>query len=139
MTVAMRVRRLRQRRARIEIIPLIDVTFLLLVFFIYLSLSMTIHKGIRLRLPMAETVKRDRTEAVEVSVDREGRVFLDQSQVAMEDLQEAIRGRVASLGVDQVTLRGDKDVAYEQIMDVLDRIRQAGVGKVSLEAQGKER
>jgi biopolymer transport protein ExbD len=133
----MRIRREERRRARIEIIPLIDVTFLLLVFFIYISLSMTIRQGIPLRLPLAETVERDRTEAVEVSVDRSGQVYLNEKPVALEKLCETLRARVSDQSVKQVVLRGDKRVTYERMVEVLDRIREAGIGKVSLEALGK--
>lgn len=134
----MRVRREKQRRARIEVIPLIDVTFLLLVFFIYLSMTMTIHRGIPVRLPEATTAERDRTEAVEVSVDRNGQVFVNRDRVALEDLEGVLRSRIGDQEEDRVILRGDKRAAYEHIMDVLDRIRQAGVARVSLDAQGRE-
>ena len=80
-----------RKRARIEMIPLIDVTFLLLVFFIYLSLSMTVHRGIPLNLPQASTVESARAKVIEVSVDPEGEVFVDGVNVPLESLSVLLK------------------------------------------------
>lgn len=134
----MRIRRGERRRPRIEIIPLIDVTFLLLVFFIYLSMSMSIDRGIPLRLPLAETARVQRLDALKVSVDKGGRIYVNQTPVTLESLADVLRKEMRTKIADRVSLRGDRAVTYQLVMDVLDRIRQAGIGKVTLEARGEE-
>jgi biopolymer transport protein ExbD len=133
----MRVRKGERRRARIEMIPLIDVTFLLLVFFIYISLSMTIHRGVPLMLPKAQSARMTRVVELEVSIDADGQIYVDEAPVELDRLQETLRQAAAGREVEQVSLRGDQRVAYQRIMDVLDRIRRAGLGKVTLEASGE--
>ncbi len=134
----MRVGKAEKRRARIEMIPLIDVTFLLLSFFIYVSLFMILQRGIPLQLPKAATSTPERREAVEVSVDGLGNVFVAGVQTNMEDLPSVLSELAAASGLDRVSLRGDRSVTYERIMQVLDRIRRAGVSKVNLETRGEE-
>jgi biopolymer transport protein ExbD len=66
---------LKQKSARIELIPLIDIIFLLLVFFIYSMLSMAVYRGIPVTLPNAETVEKAKEQAVFITVDKKGNVF----------------------------------------------------------------
>lgn len=127
-----------RRKARIEIIPLIDVTFLLLVFFIYISLFMSINQGIPLQLPYAETGEVERTDRLEVSVNREGQIFVDQVPVRTDAFVQTIRGRIGIPGTKQVSLRGDGEVDYERVVEVLDLMRSAGVLKVTLETQQRQ-
>ena len=127
-----------RKRARIEMIPLIDVTFLLLVFFIYISLSMTIHRGIPLNLPHASTVESARAKVIEVSVDPEGEVFVDGVNVPLESLSVLLKQKARVEQKDTVSLQGDRAAVYDRITRVLDHIRLAGIEKVSLEATPKE-
>jgi len=131
----MRIARPEKKRARMEMIPLIDVTFQLLSFFIYVSLFMAIHRGVPLRLPQADTAMEDRAQALEVSLDARGEVFLEGELVSLESLGERIAAMAASLAVERVVLRGDRGVPYERVVEVLDRIRSCGLSRVSLEAQ----
>jgi biopolymer transport protein ExbD len=134
----MTVGRLERKRARIEMIPLIDVTFLLLSFFIYVSLFMIVQRGVPLQLPKASTSSPERSEVIEVSVDGSGRLFVDGAETSMEDLPGVLREKAATLGLEKVSLRGDRWATYDRIMQVLDGIRRAGIGKVSLETRGEE-
>lgn len=134
----MRVGKVEKKKARIEMIPLIDVTFLLLSFFIYVSLFMIVQRGIPLQLPKAATSASERSEALEVSVDGLGQVFVAGAQINMEDLPSVLLEKAIASGLDRVSLRGDRLVSYERIMQVLDRIRRAGIAKVTLETRGEE-
>jgi biopolymer transport protein ExbD len=64
----MRVKRRRLRPARVEMLPLIDVVFLLLVFFIYAMLSMSLHRGLRLDLPVSSESEAETARVVQLSV-----------------------------------------------------------------------
>ncbi|HET58362.1 MAG TPA: biopolymer transporter ExbD, partial [Deltaproteobacteria bacterium] len=89
----MKIDRSRSRRARIEMIPLIDVIFLLLVAFILFSMTMTTHRGLNLDLPDASNAAVERDTLVVVSVAADGRLFLDG-----EPLEEgALKQRIAEL------------------------------------------
>lgn len=133
----MKIPRGERKKARIEMIPLIDITFQLLSFFIYVCLFMVLQHGIPLRLPQAETAEQDRAMAIEVSLDAEGRILVGEEPTNLEDLGSLILTRAESLGVDRVVLRGDGSVPYELVVEVLDRIRSSGMGKVSLETRAR--
>lgn len=131
----MKIPRPEKKRARIEMIPLIDVTFQLLCFFIYVSLFMVLQRGIPLRLPHADTLVQEQTKALEVSLNAKGEIFLEGERVSLELLGEEVLALANSREADRVVLRGDRDVAYQRVMEVLDKIRSSGLSKVSLEAQ----
>ncbi len=126
------------RRARIEMIPLIDVVFLLLIFFIYAMLSMTIHKGIPVLLPKAKTSLIDREQYLSISISRDHRIFVDETEVPMEGLLQRLSELCKEKPSLRVFIRGDRRIPYELLVRVLDTVRASGLSKVSLETHWKE-
>ena len=134
----MRLKGQPMRRGRIEMIPLIDVVFLLLIFFIYAMLSMTIHKGIPVLLPKAKTSLIDKEAYLSISITRDRRIFLDEREVPMEGLFQRLREKREAKPQLRVVISGDRRVAYEWVIKVLDTVRAAGLRNVSLETHWKE-
>lgn len=134
----MKIARGERKKARIEMIPLIDITFLLLSFFIYVSLFMVLQRGIPVRLPPAQSYEQNRASAIEVTLDAEGNLLVGDDPTDLENLGSLLESRAKSLGVDRVVLRGDGRVPYDLVVKVLDRIRLSGMGKVSLETRAPE-
>jgi biopolymer transport protein ExbD len=134
----MRLRDQPTRRARIEMIPLIDVVFLLLIFFIYTMLSMTIHKGIPVLLPKANTGLMDKEEYLAVSITRDHKIFLNEEETPLEDLLRRLTDLSKGNPNQRVFIRGDRRIPYEVVVRVLDTVRAAGLRKVSLETHWKE-
>ncbi len=134
----MRLKEQPMRRGRIEMIPLIDVVFLLLIFFIYAMLSMTIHKGIPVLLPKAKTSLIDKEEYLSISITRDHRIFLDEREVSMEGLLQRLRERREGKPQVRVFISGDRRVPYEWVVRVLDTVRASGLRKVSLETHWKK-
>ena len=119
-------------------IPLIDVVFLLLIFFIYTMLSMTIHKGIPVLLPTAEMGLIDREEYLSLSITRDHRIYLDETEVPMQELLQGLLERSKKQPHLRVFIRGDRRIPYEWLIKVLDTVRASGLSKVSLETHWKE-
>ena len=134
----MRLKGQSRRRGRIEMIPLIDVVFLLLIFFIYAMLSMTIHKGIPVLLPKAKTSLIDKEEYLSISITRDHRIFLDDREVPMEGLLQRLRERRKEQPQLRVFISGDRRIPYEWVVKVLDTVRTSGLSKVSLETHWKK-
>jgi biopolymer transport protein ExbD len=134
----MRLKGQPRRRGRIEMIPLIDVVFLLLIFFIYAMLSMTIHKGIPVLLPKAKTSLIDKEEYLSISITRDHRIFLDDREVPMEGLLQRLRERRKEQPQLRVFISGDRRIPYEWMVKVLDTVRTSGLSKVSLETHWKK-
>jgi biopolymer transport protein ExbD len=134
----MRIKGQSVRRGRIEMIPLIDVVFLLLIFFIYAMLSMTIHKGIPVLLPKAKTSLIDKEEYLSISITRDHGIFLDEREVPMEGLLQKLRERRKEQPQLRVFISGDRRIPYEWVVKVLDTVRTSGLNKVSLETHWKK-
>jgi biopolymer transport protein ExbD len=135
----MRIRRELSRRPRIEMIPLIDVVFLLLVFFIYSMLSMTVHRGLPVNLPTASTSTVDRETFITITLQRDGRLFLEDREVDTRTLPSLLIEERKKDAEVQVYLRADREVSYQRAVEVMDLVRSAGIHKLALETQWEER
>jgi biopolymer transport protein ExbD len=127
------------KKPRIEMLPLIDIVFLLLVFFIYAMLSMAVHHSMPVSLPVSSTAQIDTEQSLTVSVMQNGEIFLDKIKISMEELQLVLQDKAqrASDGKDvQVDLFADEALSYQELYRVLDIIRTAGISNVSLQAGG---
>ena len=134
----MKVNVTRSRKARIEMLPLIDTVFLLLVFFIYAMLSMAVHRGLPVLLPTSAGAGIDRHADLSVTVRRDGSVFVDKVPVAMENLATFLKDRARRDRETGVLLFADRRLSYQELFRVLDRIREAGIRKVSLQSEADQ-
>jgi biopolymer transport protein ExbD len=124
-----------RRKSRIEMLPLIDIVFLLLVFFIYAMLSMAVHRGLPVVLPTSSTAKIDKHLILSVTVRADGSIFLDKERITLKDLSEALRKAARNRKETGVLLFADKAVPYQEVFRVLDQIRMAGLNRISLQAE----
>lgn len=125
-------------------LPLIDIVFLLLVVFIYAMLSMTVHRGLPVQLPISSSVViDDDAQNLTVTVqqkNQEGiRLSVDGVPVQTEGVSEALSAGAEKIrrqtGLDpEVLLFADRTVSYEDLFQVLDRIREAGLDRISMQA-----
>ncbi|MBW1800602.1 MAG: biopolymer transporter ExbD [Deltaproteobacteria bacterium] len=124
-----------RKKTRIEMLPLIDIVFLLLVFFIYAMLSMAVHRGMPVLLPTSATAKINKHLIISVTVEADGTVYLDKEKMPLGDLQNALRIRVNQTRETGVLLFADRHLPYQTLFRVLDRIRMAGIDRISLQAE----
>ncbi|MEJ2157636.1 MAG: biopolymer transporter ExbD [Desulfobacteraceae bacterium] len=134
----MKILHLNTRPPRVEMLPLIDIVFLLLVVFIYTMLSMAVHKGMPVSLPTGEQVQPEKQAPISVTVTRSGEIFVNKTPVALEDLKAVIEKHPDIDAETGVLLFADRQVAYQQLFEVLDRIRQSGLHRISLQAETEE-
>jgi len=130
----MKVRRPQSRKVRIEMLPLIDIVFLLLVVFIYAMLSMAVHRGLPVDLPLSRSAEVDQKPALSVTVKSDGRVFVDDLPVALEELTGFLQSRSEAEKAPGVLVFADRELPYQLIYAVLDNIRLAGISRISLQA-----
>lgn len=131
----MKIRNLNTRSARIEMLPLIDIVFLLLVVFIYTMLSMAVHKGMPVDLPAGESIQPGKTASVSVSVTKTGTIFVNKQTVNLEQLSQTLKTLPGAHPDMEVWLFADRELSYEQLFRVLDRIRKTGLHRISLQAE----
>jgi biopolymer transport protein ExbD len=122
------------KKARIEILPLIDIVFLLLVFFIYAMLSMAVHRGLPVDLPLSHSADIDQKLTLSVTIKDDGRIFVDNTPVELEDLTASLRATSETALEFGVLVFADRNLSYQMIYTVLDHIRLAGISRISLQA-----
>ena len=120
--------------AEINVTPLVDVMLVLLIIFMVTAPLMSV--GVPVRLPKTQAAKVSQPKApVVVSIDKDGRVFLRNEELAPEEIVPRLRG-LAAEDPDQVVLvRGDRSIDYGRVMEVMGRVSAAGFAKVSLIAE----
>jgi biopolymer transport protein ExbD len=121
-----------EKKARIEIIPLIDIMFFLLASFMLASLSMIKLQSVRgLELPTASTAKRDFTaDIVNIGIDKAGDVFLEKTQVNLAELHSYLSNKAHFNTNLPVYISGDRDAKHGAIIRVLDVVRREGIQRV---------
>jgi len=122
-------------RRGIDMIPLIDVVFLLLVFFIYAMLSMTVHRAIDVRLPKvgeSETVVDD---YVAIGIDEENQLFLNNKPVAPDEIVPQLQSRTWVDADTPISIHGDSRSQLGTAVRILDLLRRHGYERVSLSVE----
>jgi len=127
------------KKARIEIIPLIDIMFFLLASFMMVSLSQVHMKGIKVNLPSGQSGEtQTKREYLSVSVDKDGHYFFDKDEVDDNQLLNLLKMAHQSAPDAKVFVRGDKDSVHLNVAHALDLIRAAGYYKISFEIKSEE-
>ena len=128
-----------RKKARIEIIPLIDIIFFLLATFVMLSLSMVKNQGINVNLPTAHTGKaEDRKSSITITVNQTGEIYLDQEKINPDLLEQRLTQLKNGNPDLKVFINGDKKAYFEGAIKVLDEVRAAGITKVAIQTKGSD-
>ncbi|MFO7667263.1 MAG: biopolymer transporter ExbD [Desulfobacterales bacterium] len=127
------------RKARIEMVPLIDTVFLILVFFIYAILSMSVHLGLPVFLPASSASDIEKNLILSVTVKSDGTVYIDREPVSFDDLVADLKDKAGSKKQTGVMLFADNSLSYQKLFNVLDQIRKAGINHISLQSEADRR
>lgn len=134
----MRIQRRSMKKARIEIIPMIDTIFFLLVFFMISTLSMTRFKGMPVNLPKAASGQQAPAESAAVTINKDGRVFLDKEPVEKSALADLLRRQLEKNSDLLVVINADDGVEHGRVVEVMDIARSANVAKMAIAVKPKE-
>jgi biopolymer transport protein ExbD len=123
--------------AEINVVPLVDVMLVLLI--IFMVAAPMIQRGMDVNVPVSRRATAIEGERVFVTVPidyaQTRSVFIGNERIRVDALQERIRQRMETLSAKQVYLQGDGGVLYQDLYDVFDRLRAAGVENVGLVAK----
>ncbi|HEX2279248.1 MAG TPA: biopolymer transporter ExbD [Candidatus Tectomicrobia bacterium] len=131
----MRVPRQRLEKARIEIIPMIDIIFFLLVFFMVSTLSMTINHGLPVNLPKAASSQQDLRETFNVTVMQDGTLFLNKEPTTLKELGQQVKTGLEKDPELVVIINADDQALHGAIVSVMDEVRLAGVSRLAIAVQ----
>jgi len=132
-----RARRVTTSLAEINVVPLVDVMLVLLI--IFMVTAPMIQRGIDVKLPVARRASAVEGERLFITVPAafrtEGMVFLGDERIRVEVLQERVRQKMETATDKRVYLRGDGSVQLQELMTIIDRLKDAGVENVGIVAK----
>ncbi len=129
------------KRTRIEIIPMIDTVFFLLVFFMLSSLAMVKLNGLPVNLPQANTAVRQQTKDLTITVDKAQRVFVNKKLVDVKDLAQALADEVgvgSDMADESVVINADLSVPHGLVVRCIDESRRAGISHFAIATAPEE-
>ena len=118
---------------QINIVPLIDVTFAILTFFIVSSLSLSKSEGLPVNLPKASTSQvQDSPAKITVTIDAQGKFMVDKKLVNLEQIESTVRQVMGSNPSALIVLNADKSVYHGNVVEVMDRLRRIKGAKLGI-------
>ncbi|EDX84382.1 transport energizing protein, ExbD/TolR family [Synechococcus sp. PCC 7335] len=108
----------------INILPMIDVIFAILAFFIISTLFLTRSEGFSVDLPEAETAQSQTKVLVTVTIEQNGDISIDKEPVTLDQLAETVREKVGDHEGALVTVQADETIDYGRVIAVMDRVRR---------------
>ena len=126
------------KKARIEIIPLIDIMFFLLASFMMVSLSQVHMKGIKVNLPTGVSGEtQNKREYVSLSVDKDGYFYFDKQPIEFNDVTPKLAAVYATSPDAKIFIRGDRDAVHGNVIRLLKAIRASGYTRVAFEIKSE--
>lgn len=123
----------KRRQPAIQLTPLIDMVFLLLIYFLLTSAFIT-QSGLDVSLPRVRSLSGETESGVVVRVDARGVFHMDDRRIEAEGLSALLREALNARGTGEVTVEADRAVAYDRVVEALDAARSAGARTLFLAA-----
>lgn len=118
--------------ADINITPFTDVVLVLLIIFMITTPMLSQHE-IKINLPKSsEATERSEDKIVEVTIDKDGFVYIDSVQTHLKYFEQAIKEKISRYPERPVVIKGDKDIKYNLVIEVMDKAKKAGISKFGL-------
>lgn len=125
-----------RRDTVVDMTPMVDVVFLLIIFFMVSTTFITLESGLPVDLPQASSAQAQSTEIPTVTVTGERVIFLGGSEVTEAELVSVLRAQLEASGQGAVVLRADQSVPHGLAVRVMDLIKQAGAQRVQIATGG---
>jgi biopolymer transport protein ExbD len=123
--------------AQINIVPMIDVVFALLTFFIFSTLFLTRSEGLPVNLPQAATAKSQQQMRIAVSVQPDGQIALNKRPIELSQLETGVKALVQANQQSVVVINADQKVEHGRIVAVMDEIRKINGVKMAIATKKK--
>ena len=119
------------KKARIELIPMIDTMFFLLIFFIFVTLSMVHQKGLNVNLPKSSQGSAVKLHNYTITLKKNGGVYLNKERTTLGSLPALLKQRVTNKK-DLIIINGDKEIYLKRVVKTIDIIKKDGFLRVSI-------
>ena len=118
----------------INILPMIDVIFSILAFFIISSLFLTRSQGLPVDLPSAQTAEPEQSVQLNITIEPDGKMFLDRQPIELNELKGALTEKIKPDSESVVIINADEKVEHGTVVKVMDRLRQVPGAKMAIAA-----
>lgn len=134
----MKFRKSKEEEPRVSIAPLIDIVFLLLIFFMVTS-HFDIASGVKIDLPKVgqKVISNAKDNKMTIVIDKSGEVYLEGEKISNESLQEKLEDNVKQKNLVQLILQADKDTAHGKVVEIMDLAKRSGVNSIVIAARWK--
>lgn len=119
----------------INILPMIDVIFAILAFFIISTLFLTRAEGFSVDLPEAETAQSQQEAFITVTIEGNGNISIDKKSVALKDLTKTVQAQVGDDSEALLTVQADETIDYGQVIAVMDQLRRVKGASLGMATQ----
>lgn len=127
----MEFERKNHNHVHLNIAPLVDVVFLLLLFFMLTS-HLMLEPAIKIKLPESKTAMTEHERVKSIFISKTGEIFYLDKKVALRDLQSAIKETIWDIETDFIRIKADRDSNVGILVSVIDEVRLAGVKNYSI-------
>lgn len=115
---------------------MVDVVFLLIIFFMVSTTFITLESGLPVDLPQAQSSQAQASDVPTVTITRDEGVFLSGTEVSEEDLEAILRDAIDATGSGVVVLRADQTVPHGMVVRIMDGIKRAGASRIAIATGG---
>ncbi|MGM0437566.1 MAG: ExbD/TolR family protein [Bacillota bacterium] len=126
-----------KKKSSINIIPMIDVIFFLLVFFMLFTSFRSTPEGLDMQLPKAVTTTQQSENNIIINVTEDGKYFYQNKNITLNNLSDTLKNEHENLGELTAIINADEEVKYRYVVEVMDNLRNSGVYKLALAAEPK--
>ena len=117
-------------KAGVDMTPMIDIVFLLIIFFM-VSSTFIKNRGIKVSLPKSATSQSQSDNKIIISIKKNGEIYLN-NQIITGNLNEMLRNERLKNGNDVIIIKGDKEVSYKKMIEVMDSAKAVGLDRIIL-------
>lgn len=133
----MKLPKIAKKKARIEIIPMIDTMFFLLVFFMIATLSMSLQHGMPVNLPEAESATDKVPEQISITLTDKGNLYLNKDSITLLDLEPQLKNLLQREEDVAVVINADEAVVHGRVIAVMDIVRKIGITDMAIATKPK--
>ncbi len=134
----MRLPKAPKRKARIEIIPMIDTMFFLLVFFMIATLSMTVQHGMPVNLPEVNSATDTFPEQASLTLTKKGRLYFNKEAISLVELQSRLVRLLETDLEPSIVINADEEVVHGRVIEVMDTVRRTGITTMAIATKPKK-
>lgn len=134
----MNIRSLRTtNKPKLMIIPMIDIIFFLLVFFMMSMLSMVVQKSMPVNLPTATASSVDLQRKIPITITADGKIYVEQDAYDLNGMAKRLEAKKAKGGDLTIILRADQRAQYGEFVQVLDTLKNMQLNKIAVATESK--